>query len=156
MMAFILYLHSDLRWLILLFALLTIIGGLRGMGGNRVFGKADKRNALILLICCDIQLLLGLALYFVNGYFHTLTTGGAAMMKNTFQRFYAMEHNVMMIIAIILIHIGYSSIKKNISDQAKFKRLFWFTTIAMVVILVSIPWPGRDQIGRPLFRVTGI
>src|ERR1700761_6106047 len=114
-MSFVLFLHNGLRWLILLFALLTIISGLSGMGGKKAFGKSDKRNALLLLICCDIQLLIGLVLYFANGWFNVLTTGGAAMMKNAGQRFYAMEHNVAMIIAIILIHIGYSSIKKNIA-----------------------------------------
>jgi hypothetical protein len=150
-MTIVLILHSLLRWLILIFALLTIVSGLRGMGGGRTFGKVDKRNALILLICCDIQLLAGLALYFGNGWFTMLTTNGATVMKNTAQRFYAMEHNVMMIIAIVLIHIGYSSIKKNISDQSKFKRLFWFTSIALVVILAAIPWPNRTLIGRPLF-----
>ncbi len=149
-MSIALFLHSVLRWLILVFALLTIISGVSGMGGDKAFGKGDKRNALLLLICCDIQLLVGLILYFGNGWFTMLTTNGAAVMKNAGQRFFAMEHNVMMIIAIILIHIGYSSIKKNIADKAKFKRLFWFTTIALLIILVSIPWPGREAIGRPL------
>lgn len=152
-MGAVLYLHNYVRWFILLFAILVIVNGVLGMGGKRPFGKADKRNALLLMICCDIQLLLGLVLYFANGYFHTLVTGGSEMMKNTFQRFYAMEHNVAMLIAIILIHIGYRTVKMNITDQAKFKRLFWFTLIALVIILVSIPWPFRADIGRPLLRV---
>ncbi|MDR3681596.1 MAG: hypothetical protein P4L41_16630 [Flavipsychrobacter sp.] len=151
-MSFVLFLHSALRWLILLFALLTIASGLRGMGGGRIFGKGDKRNALLLLICCDIQLLVGLALYFGNGWLNMMTTNAGEVMKNTAQRFYAMEHNVMMILAIVLVHIGYSSVKKSIPDQSKFKRLFWFTAIALVVILAAIPWPARELIGRPLFR----
>ena len=150
-MQFVLIIHSLLRWLILLFALLTIISAASGMGGKKAFTKGDKRNALFLMICCDIQLLAGFALYFANGWFRMLSD--SSVMKNAALRFFVMEHNVMMLIAIILVHIGYSATKRNISDGAKYKRLFWFTTIAMLIILVSIPWPNKPAgIARPLFR----
>ena len=144
--------HNIFRWLILLFALLTIVGSVSGMGGKKQFTANNKRVALFLLISCDIQLLLGLFLYFANGWFTQLTTG-TDVMTNAGLRFFAMEHNVAMIIAIILVHIGYSATKKDIPDQSKFKRLFWFTFIALVIILASIPWPFREAIARPLFRM---
>jgi hypothetical protein len=149
-MHIILALHNILRWLILLFALITIFSSAGGMGGKKTFTAGNKRNALFLLISCDLQLLLGLILYFGNGWWGVLTSG-TGYMKNTAQRFFTIEHNVAMIIAIILIHIGYSSIKKKIADGAKFKRLFWFTLISLLIILASIPWPFRAEIARPWF-----
>jgi len=148
----VLSLHNIFRWLILLFALLVIINSIIGMNGKKQFTAGNKRNALFLLISCDIQLLLGLFLYFANGWFAELSKG-AEMMTNKALRFFTIEHNISMIIAIILIHIGYSNIKKDMADKAKFKRLFWFTFIALIIILASIPWPGREAIGRPLFRM---
>ena len=140
-------LHSVLRWLIIIFAILTLIKGLGGMGGKKPFGKKDKRIAFYLMISCDIQLLLGLALYFMKGWW-TVLTGGAAMASN-YNRYFTVEHTVGMLIAIVLIHIGYAATKKNIPDGSKFKRLFWFTLIAIIVILATIPWPGRE-VARPL------
>lgn len=143
------HLHNFLRWFVLLFALWTIIKSIGGMSGGKAFSKADKRPALLLMITADIQLLLGLILYVSNGWFKVLTGGG--FMKLPAQRFWAMEHMVGMLIGIILIHVGYSGIKKNISDGAKFKRLFWCTLIGLIVILATIPWPFREIVGRPLF-----
>jgi predicted Co/Zn/Cd cation transporter (cation efflux family) len=145
-----LHLHNFMRWIVLLFALLTIIRGMRGMSGGKAFTGGDKKTAMFLMISCDIQLLLGLALYFMNNWFTVLTSGGDVM-SNKYNRFYAVEHMFGMLVAIVLVHIGYASVKKNIADQAKFKKLFWYTLIAVVVIIATIPWPGRELIGRPLF-----
>jgi len=140
-------LHNVMRWLILLFALLTLIKGAGGMSGKKPFTKGDKRVAMFLMISCDIQLLLGLVLYYLNGWWSVLQ-GGTAMASN-YNRFFAVEHGVGMLVAIILIHIGYSATKKNIPDGSKFKRMFWFTLIALILILATIPWPGRE-VARPL------
>ncbi len=143
------HLHNFLRWFILLFALWTIFKTIGGLSGARQFTKSDKRPAMLLMITADIQLLLGLILYIGNGWFKVLTGGG--FMKIPAARFWAMEHLLGMLIAIILIHIGYSAVKKDIPDTAKFKKVFWYTLIALIAILITIPWPFREIIGRPLF-----
>jgi hypothetical protein len=56
-----------------------------------------------------------------------------------------------MIISIILITLGYGMSKKNVPDETKFKKAFWYFTIALVVILITIPWPFRQIVGRPIF-----
>lgn len=119
------------------------------MGGGKAFTKSDKRPAMLLMITADIQLLLGLILYVGKDWFKVLTSGG--FMKLPAQRFWAMEHMLGMLIAIVLIHIGYSAIKKDIPDASKFKKLFWFTLVALIIIFATIPWPFREIIGRPLF-----
>lgn len=119
------------------------------MGGGKAFTKSDKRPAMLLMITADIQLLLGLVLYVGKDWFKVLTGGG--FMKLPAQRFWAMEHMLGMLIAIVLIHIGYSAIKKDIPDASKFRKLFWFTLVALIIIFATIPWPFREIIGRPLF-----
>jgi hypothetical protein len=149
-----LHLHSFLRWFILLFAFWTIFKSAGGMGGGKAFTKADKRPALLLLITADIQLLLGLFLYFTGawGIKNINNMGGmGAIMKDKASRFWGVEHITGMLIALILIHIGYSVIKKDIPDTSKFKKLFWYTFLALVIIIATIPWPFREVVGRPLF-----
>jgi len=144
-----LHMHNFLRWFVLLFGILVIIRSMSGMNGNKPFAAGDKRMALFLLISCDLQLLLGISLYITKGWLDVLKNG--VDMANRVNRFFAIEHMLGMLVAIVLVHIGYSSIKKNIADSAKFKKLFWFTLIAFILILVTIPWPFRELVGRPLF-----
>ena len=145
----ILIIHSIIRYFILLFAVVVVIQSLVGMLGKKPLTGTNKRMALFLLISCDIQLLLGLFLYFAGPWFHVLTTGGSEMMKDPATRFWTVEHAFVMIVAIILVHIGYSVIKKNIDDARKYKRLFWCSFIALVLFFATIPWEGRPVIGRP-------
>jgi hypothetical protein len=149
---YILYVHSILRYFILLFAIIVVIQSLVGMMGKRQFKKPNKMMALFLLIFCDLQLLLGLALY----YYKLVAPGvlqGGNVMKDTYNRFYAVEHSTSMILAIILVHIGYSVTKKNMDPDRKFKRLFWCSFIALAIFLAMIPWEGKQVVGRPNFPV---
>lgn len=146
-----LHLHNLLRWFIVLFALLTLIKGISGMSGKKAFTKADKRWSLFLMICADIQLLLGLYLYFTRSWFDVLK-GGVDMTEKV-QRYWTIEHTLGMLIGIILIHLGYSAAKnQKLPDAIRYKRMFWFTLFAVIVIVVNVPWPGREAgIAKPLF-----
>ena len=144
------HLHNFMRWLVILFGLWTLIKAASGMGGNKPFSSAEKRPAKFLLISVDTQFLLGLYLYVSKGWLKMLATGGVDM-KNAIQRFWSLEHMLGMLIGIILIHMGANAIKKDIADQAKFKKVFWFTLIGMVLILATIPWPFKAEVGRALF-----
>lgn len=145
-----LHLHSVLRWIILIVALWAIIKMASGMNGRKSFTASDKRPALFYLIVMDLQLLVGLYLYFVGewGVKSISRAGFGEVMKTAITRFFAVEHLVGMLIALILVHIGYSATKKkDISDKKKFSKAFWCFLIAFIAILISIPWPFRE-LGR--------
>lgn len=143
--------HNLLRWAVVLFGLLTLITAMRGLNGKKEFTKGDKRTALYLLISCDLQLLLGLALYFTKHWFDALKAGGSVM-KDSIARFWTVEHAVGMLVAIILVHIGYAGTKGSRPHGAKFRRLFWCTLIALILIAAMVPWPFRAPgIARPWF-----
>ncbi|MEI8278713.1 MAG: hypothetical protein WCG87_03050 [Bacteroidota bacterium] len=143
-------LHNLLRWIIVILALFTIVNGLSGMISKKLFKKSDQRIALFLLISCDIQLLVGITIYFVNDWWNAIT-GEGDVMGNTMKRFFSMEHTVGMILAIVLVHVGYATSKSATHSEAKFKRLFWYTLFAVIVIAAVMPWPFRAEIGRPWF-----
>ena len=62
------------------------------------------------------------------------------VMKDAMLRLFAVEHPLIMIIAVVLITIGYSKHKKKEEAKAKFKTLSIFYTIALLLILSRIPW----------------
>lgn len=99
------------------------------------------------MISAHTQLLVAIALYFVSPF---VQFGGDAM-KNPEIRFFTMEHTTMMLLAIILITMARILSKKAATDAGKFKRLFWFNIIALIVIFMAIPWPNMGMVHRPWF-----
>lgn len=142
------YLHSILRYFILFFAIMVVFQSIAGMLQKKKFKKVHKQVALFLLIFCDLQLLLGVLLY-VYRVIQPGMLSAADLMKDTYKRYYAVEHGLSMTIAIILIHVGYSVTKKNIDDDRKFKRLLWCTLLALIIFVAMIPWESRQVVGRP-------
>lgn len=139
--------HSGLRWVVLILLLLAVVKMHLGWKGKKVFTGGDKKIALFAMIAYHTQFLLGLILYFISPKVQFFS----GMMKDTFSRFYAVEHITMMVIAMILITVGYSKSKKRADDTAKFKVIAIFYTIALVVVLASIPWPFRTALGGGWF-----
>jgi hypothetical protein len=146
-----LLLHSFLRWVILVLAIVSIYKSYLGMRGGRLFSASDKKVGLFLMIAAHTTLLVGLYLWFFGpfGLMNIQNLGFGEVMKNRIARYYAVEHTTGMLIAIVLITIGRGASKKNIPDAAKFKRTFWFVLVALIIILATVPWPFRAGIGRP-------
>ncbi len=148
----VLVLHNLLRWAVLLFGLLTVINAFTGYTKKRAFTVSDNKSNLFFMISCDLQLLLGLILYFNNGWFTRLKDIGNNM-KEPYTRFFTMEHMSMMLLAWILVHIGRAAVKKAATDEAKHKKMLLFFGIAFLLIIISIPWPFRTALGHhPWFR----
>lgn len=148
----ILILHNILRWAVLLFGLWTLINALSGVIGTRAYSSGDNKSNLFFMISCDLQLLLGLILYFSNGWFDKIKGGMGAVMKNSYDRFFTVEHAGMMLVAWILVHVGRISVKRASTDASKHKKMLIFFGLAFLIIIASIPWPFREQIAKPLLR----
>lgn len=152
------HLHNILRWVIILLLLIVLIRHLVGMTGKRPFTSGDKKTGLFLMIAAHIQFLLGLYQWFVGpwGYKLIKNAGGfGEIMKNPVLRFWTIEHNTGMLIAIILITAGRNVSKKNLPDYTKHKRSYWLFLIALILIIISVPWPDRGEISRPLLPGMG-
>jgi len=144
--SFLLHLHSILRWVILLLLLVAIFNSL--VAGNRPFIRSDARTGSILTGFADLTLLVGLVLWYFGPHGYTFFKSDAsAAMKDTYDRFFALEHPIGMLIAIILLHIGKAQGKKAIGDKAKHRRTLVFYLLALLIILSMIPWPFRHPIG---------
>lgn len=134
-------LHSYWAYLVLLILALATLNALAKFFGNKEYHDKDLRISLFTLIVSHIQLLIGIVFFFVSDYLSIISeTGMGQVMKNADLRDKIIEHPITMLIAIILITIGFSKHKKKVSSKGKFKTLAVFYTIALVLVLAKIPW----------------
>jgi hypothetical protein len=150
-----LHLHSLLRWVVLILLLVSIYKAFIGWQQKKTFSDGDRKIWLFTLISSHINLLIGLYLLLLGKQYGILTLKdnlpeGTKIMSNAPLRFFWVEHPIFMILAIVLITAGYKMAKKPVADELKFKRVFWLFFIALLAILVAIPWPFRE-VGRSLF-----
>ena len=137
----ILNLHSYWAYVTLAVVLATVINSLLNLWSKNNFYAKDLRIALFALIVSHIQLLIGLAWYFMSpSYKHMKEIGMGAAMKDSLTRLLTIEHPLLMILAIILITIGFSKHKKKQKATAKFKTLAIYYGIALILMLSRIPW----------------
>lgn len=133
--------HNGLRWLVLLTLVVSIILAFSGWFGKREWAKRDKVSGLLLTIFMDIQFLIGIILYaFLSPVTKAAFNDFGAAMTNADLRFYAVEHILMMVIALVLVHIGRAKSKKDIAGWKKHRASAIFYTISLLLILAAIPW----------------
>jgi hypothetical protein len=134
--------HSGWAYLLLLVLAAATINAIIGLVGKKDFGNKDFSLALVGLIVTHIQLLIGLILWALSPYSSILFTDFSGLMTPEMRetRLLALEHPVMMIVAVALLTVGYSKHKKKIISSGKFKMLAVFYTLAFIVVLSRLPW----------------
>src|SRR5688572_453543 len=150
-----LLIHSLLRWVVVLAGLIVIARAVTGISSRRDWRPGDANAVRWFSIALDVQFLIGLLLYvWLSPFIRDAWADMAATMRNAPLRFFAVEHTVGMLIAIALAHVGKSRIAKASDPAQKHKLAVIFFSLAMVAILLSVPWPGTPG-GRPLLRGFG-
>lgn len=133
--------HNMFRWLVLIVLVLAIFYALSGWSKKGAWKKKDKTIGLLLMIFMDIQFLIGIILYlFVSPVTKAAFNDFGAAMKNADLRFYAVEHILLMLIALVLVHIGRARSKKIHIEWRKHRSSAIYYGIALILILAAIPW----------------
>jgi heme A synthase len=133
--------HSYWAYLVLLVLTLATFNAIIKTLNKSGYAAKDFRISLFTLIVSHLQLLIGLVLYFLQPYFVAFSEQGmGAVMKDSTLRLYLVEHPLTMIIAIVLITIGYSKHKKKLSSTKKFRTIAIFYALALILVLSRIPW----------------
>ena len=132
-----LHLHSVLRWIILLFLLLALFQAFAKRPGIR-------SSSLFLMISTHLMFLIGIY-QLLNGRYGVLKglPEGVELMKNSFYRFYWVEHPLMMFVAIVLITLARGKAK-----VLNYKATGWLLLVALILIIAAMPWPFREVIGE--------
>lgn len=139
-----LHFHSLLRWILLLLLITVVYKAYTGWTSRHGFTENDRKMSLYTLMAAHLQLVLGVILYFISDLVRGARMDMAVAMKNSVMRFWVVEHLLIMLLAIVSITIGYSKSKRATTDQARFRYLAIFFGIALVLIILGIPWPFRE------------
>ena len=146
----ILGLHNIVRWVALIMAIVASVGAFLGWFGKRQWSERDRKIGAFFGIAMDIQLLLGLLLYFVfSPLTRTALADLTAAMGVADLRFFALEHAFYMLLAVVFAHLGSILSRRAPDSKAKFQRAAIFFGLALLLILLGMPWM------RPFFPSFG-
>ncbi|MEO8043276.1 MAG: hypothetical protein ABI674_00085 [Spartobacteria bacterium] len=139
--------HGLLRWVALAAAVTAILVALSGWSGTKPAGKNLRLGSLIFVIAMDIQLLLGLVLFFgASPITRAAMADFGAAMKEHESRFFTVEHTLLMLLAVVCAHVGAALARKGRTDLMKYRGPAIAYSVSLLLLLAGIPW------WRPLLR----
>lgn len=152
----VLILHSCLRLALVALAVMAFVRALHGLFAGRMYTRGDRTVGLVLVIVADVQMLVGLALYFVlSPAAASARANFGAAMKDPELRRTAVEHPTMMIGALVLLHVG-NALKKRVETDALRHRWIAITVgVALLLLVIGSSWPWNESHARPFLRFSG-
>jgi hypothetical protein len=139
-------LHSYWRWAVLLAAGVALIVAVAGLTGRRPFAPWGRKAGVLYVTALDMQFVLGLLLYAASPLTRIALSDMASAMRIKELRFFAVEHLILMLLAVAVAHIGSVRAKHAPDDKTKYRRTFVWYAASLVLLVVGIPW------WRPLLR----
>jgi hypothetical protein len=134
-------LHNINRWLVLITGVWTLIRTVAGIGRRAPFTAADRRPLVVFTGTVHLQLILGLLLYAFLGM------QGAPVFAGAPNPGFQWQHLGLGVLAAIAATIGSALSRRAPTDQGRFRVATTWTALALVLVLLLIPW------WRPLLRV---
>jgi cytochrome c biogenesis factor len=134
--------HNILRWVVVILAVLALVRAYRGWLGGREWTPADRKTGSFFAISMDIQLLLGLILYFLLSPLTRPVLEGqmGLVMGNPEMRFFGVEHIFYMILGVVFVHAGTILSRRANDPFNKHRRAAIFFTLVALTLVVGIPW----------------
>ncbi|WP_205511542.1 hypothetical protein [Longitalea arenae] len=152
MYQFLIYLHSYVRWFVLISLLIAVWKAYSGYFFNRKFTKADNALRHWTATIAHIQLMAGMVLYFQSPLIQYFHQHGNSAMENTDYMFFGAIHSSLMLVAIIIITVGSALTKRKPADKKKFRTMLLWYSLALILIFIAIPWPFSPFANRPFIR----
>jgi hypothetical protein len=144
MYSFTLAAHNIMRWVVIVLAVYALVRIFMGLFGKKEWTETDRKSLSFYAIGMDIQLVLGLLLYFVvSPFMDNIRSNFGAAMGESSLRFFAVEHLLMMLVAVVLAHVAVIMAKRATTSASKFRRAAIWLTLSVLAVLVAIPWAQR-------------
>ncbi len=144
--------HSLFRWLVLISLVYAIYKAFRGYATNSPFTKTDNAIRHWTATITHIQFTIGAVLYVISPVVKYLWKNFSTGVHQQEPSFFGVIHFALMMVAVTVLSIGSAKAKRNTVDKEKFgTMLIWFS-IALILILIAIPWPFSPLANRPYFR----
>lgn len=131
------FVHSLLRYGVLIGVLLAFLFNLRGWLMGRPILTGERMITIVAMVLCHVQLVFGVILYLQN-------IGPISRMEELHQRFWKYEHPTAMILAVALVTVGRVLSKKANSEPIKQRHIAIFYGIGLLLMLWATPWPFTE------------
>lgn len=149
MFTLVLTLHSIVRWLVVIAVSARFAVAAAGIGAGRPWGKLDRAIGGATLGVVHTNIAIGLLLFPLSPTVQTATADMAAAMHQPVLRFFTVEHGPMMLVAAIAATVGQAAASRAQGDAKKHRIAAIGFGIALVLLLIGVPWPFRAEIARP-------
>jgi predicted membrane-bound mannosyltransferase len=124
--------HSVFRWVVLIVAVGAIILAVLSARGRREWDGTSDRMAFFFTLAMDLELLIGLALWFVESRWSSSDTVLSWL------------HPLAMVAAVGLAHVGRVRSDRATASADRGRQAAIFFAASLMVVLVAIPlysWP---------------
>jgi hypothetical protein len=141
-----------MRWLVLISLVYAVYKAYTSYRSNAPFTKTDDAVRHWTATIAHVQLLLGIFVYTqspIIKYFWG-NFGEAIHQRDT--SFFGLIHISLMVIAIVVLTIGSALAKRRHTDKEKFRTMFYWFLVALIIIFIAIPWPFSPLASRGYFR----
>ncbi len=137
----VLAIHNIVRWVVLILGIIVVVRGLLGWFGKREWSTLDRKLGVYFTSAIDVQLLVGLLLYFfLSDKTKAVFQDFGAVMSNDGLRFFAIEHAVIMLLAVVFAHLGGVYSKRASASKDKFRMAAIWYGLALIAVLLGMPW----------------
>lgn len=116
------------------------------------FTKTDNAIRHVTATIAHVQLAIGYLVYFKSPLVSYFRSNYREAVQQFEFLFFGMIHITLMTLSIILITIGSSVAKRKVTDRDKFSTMTLWFVLALLIILVAIPWPFSPLANRPYLR----
>ncbi len=128
-------LHNVIRWVVVVLGVVAIVSALVAQRWT----PAQRSLARWFTIAFDVQVLVGLVLWFLSPLVQSSLSDMGAAMGDPTRRFFLLEHPLLMVVAAVLVHVGVARARKT--DNPRQALLFY--VLAAAAVAYAIPWDRR-------------
>ncbi|MBL0740378.1 hypothetical protein [Chryseolinea lacunae] len=152
MYSFVILFHSCFRWLVLVSLVYAIVRAAWGYAKQQPFSPRDNAARHWTATIAHLQLMAGFYLYFTSPFMKAQFAAWKHAQVQADGIFFTIVHIGAMFCAVVLITVGSALAKRRTNDIEKFRTMLVWFSVALVVILLAIPWPFSPWAHRPFIR----
>jgi uncharacterized membrane protein len=129
--------HNVFAWLVLATGLFVIF---KALTAKTTWGPVESSWVRRLTLFVHLQLVAGLALWFVSPTVAQARTAMGATMKDAALRRVVVEHPTLMVLAVVAATVTSVMVRKAPSSEAKASKALVGTAITLLLAAAVIPW----------------
>ncbi len=142
-----------MRWLVLIALGYSVLRAYTGYIQLKAFTTGANQLRHWTATIAHLQLVVGLLVYTQSPVAQYFMKNIGTAIQNPELIFFGLIHLVLMLVAIVVITIGSALAKRRDTDTEKYKTMLIWFGIALLIILVAIPWPFSPLAARPYIRL---